>query len=198
MTVRLLLLDHRDPARAAQAIRAASVMGTIAMAPPWAQQADQTLADHGGFTLHDRIGDAPTSGYMVSLDKSTEEVHPASSITAEVIDAYRTKHASALAHPDVYLGAWVHEGKAYLDIPAHFTDLDKAMRAAADNDQIAVFDIGTGTEIITSDYYASRAASTRIFATRSQSSTEVATRIVDLSTALSRRARYLASRQEPK
>lgn len=152
MSVHLLLLDHRDPDGAVSALLDHYRQYHLAAVQDWGRQAMDDLVGHGGFSMHDHIGDAPTIGYMVSLDKADEQVEDLQDITPSDIQEYRDEHASALAHPDVYLGAWENDGKVYLDVSAHFDDLSKAMKAASSNDQLAVYDLGTGRSLMTSDY----------------------------------------------
>lgn len=104
---------------------------------------------HGGFTVRNHIGDGPVAGYMVSLNKSTERTHPDDSFDDADVERYRQEHAAELAAENAYLGAWHHDGKVYLDVAHHFPDVESAMRAAREHDQLAIYDLGHGVEIAT-------------------------------------------------
>ena len=111
------------------------------------------IAKDQGFTCKDHIGDGPTTGFMCSVSRGTEEAFPIADLTPEHIAAYRDKHADLLADPDTYLGGWVWEGKVYLDVSKHFDDKDQALAAAKANDQIGIYDIGSGQTVETASAY---------------------------------------------
>lgn len=113
------------------------------------------IAAHQGFSLNAHMQAAPSSGYMVSTTKNTEKVIDLSSLTADDIAEYRAEQANNLTAPNAYLGAWVYEGKVYLDVSRHESDLDQAIRLAKANDQLAIYDLATGNSIDTSGKTAS-------------------------------------------
>lgn len=110
------------------------------------------MARSGGFTLHDHIGDAPTTGYMVSLDKSTEDSLPISELTPEYVQAFADKHADKLKVPGNYFGGWLNsDGRFYLDISSHTPDLNQATKGAFGNKQLGIYDLTNGKTITTED-----------------------------------------------
>ena len=108
-------------------------------------------ARQGGFTLHDHVGDGPTSGYMVSMDKNTEDSRPMDELTPEVVQAFANKHAEALKSPTNYLGGWLDGGRFYLDISSHIPDLNQATNAAVRNKQLGIYDLNHGRTIDTDE-----------------------------------------------
>lgn len=109
------------------------------------------MARHGGFTLHDHVGDAPTSGYMVSRSKNTEDTMPMNKLTPEHISSYANAHTRELSDPNTYLGGWLDGKNFYLDISSHRPTIDRAAHDAANANQLAIYDLGKGTSINTPD-----------------------------------------------
>jgi len=105
----------------------------------------------GGFSIHDHIGDGPTTGYMVSMNKNTERDFAAKDLTADHIRQYQEDHADELSQAGYYFGAWHNpeDGRVYLDVSKNFKDKDEAMKAAKGADQIAIFDLSTFNSVVT-------------------------------------------------
>jgi hypothetical protein len=120
-----------------------------AVGTEWGKDAMHALTKDGGFTLHDHVGDGPKDGYMVSLNKDTEEVHDLSEFQREHLAAFRERHAQELADPRSYLGGWVHEGKVYLDVSHHEPDLNKAMDLARQHKQLGIYDVAGSRTVMT-------------------------------------------------
>ncbi|HZE15266.1 MAG TPA: hypothetical protein VE197_05880 [Mycobacterium sp.] len=100
-------------------------------------------ARRGGFSLHDRIGDAPRSGYMVSV--TSQNIKHISHINADHFRNFVMHHRHLLADPSNYLGGWLdNDGSLYTDISSHKPDFHVAVAKARDNDQLAIYDLGTG------------------------------------------------------
>jgi len=118
-------------------------------ADPFNRAALHAVASDGGFTVHDHMGDGPTSGYMVSLSKTSEKSIPLANLAAADITAYRTRYATALKRADCYLGAWVFEGNVYLDVSQHVGDRTHAIDLAHQRDQLGIFDLGSMSTIDT-------------------------------------------------
>lgn len=143
-----------DDEAAAAALRAHAQRGRTAMSQDqWGKEALHRLTSEQGFTVHDHFGDAPSSGYMVSTDKTREQVIPLHSVTAQDIASYRAQHAEALKHPNNYLGAWVEGDNAFLDVSTHVPELHQAMTLAKTHDQLGVFDLDNFDTIYTKDYW---------------------------------------------
>lgn len=117
----------------------------------WGKSVMHAVTKDQGFSFHNTIGDGPTSGYMVSTQKSSEHAIPIRDLTPEVLGDYRDVHQQELADPDNYLGGWVHKGKVYLDISRHVTDQGQAAALAKEHNQIGIYDLGAGQTMLTSD-----------------------------------------------
>jgi hypothetical protein len=111
------------------------------------------IISNEGFSVHSHFGDAPKTGYMVSRDGS-EKVIPVSSLTADDVAAFRSKYRTALTNPNTYLGAWVYEGKVFLDVSDHLQDKAEAIQLAYKNHQLAIFDLAAMDSIDTSHHNA--------------------------------------------
>ena len=108
-------------------------------------------AHAGGFTLHDHVGDAPTDGYMVSLDKHSEESMPIADLRPEMIEAFVGKHSENLAKKGNYLGGWLDRGRFYLDVSGHIPDLNRATGAAVRNKQLGIYDLSNKRTVDTDE-----------------------------------------------
>jgi hypothetical protein len=151
---RYVLLPHWDPQLAAEILHDhADAMGHPhqRLATPVADQGLVDLGRQGGFTLHDHVGDGPTSGYMVSRDKNTEQSMPIESLTPKLINDYVGKNNRALTDPNNYLGGWLDGKNFYLDVSHHRPTLDRAAADAVQAHQLAIYDLGHGTSINTPD-----------------------------------------------
>ena len=147
---RYVLLPHWDPQACVEILQdhAAQMGGRIATIDP---NGLIDLAQQGGFTLHDHVGDAPTDGYMVSLDKHTEQVQPLESLRPQHIADFVSKNARRLNDPHAYLGGWLDGKNFYLDVSVHRPSLDNAAHDAAMARQLAIYDLGRGRSINTPD-----------------------------------------------
>lgn len=147
---RYILLPHWDTDEAHRILmQHAQEMGhhtALQVTPELMEHAHQ-----GGFTLHDHVGDAPTDGYMVSLDKNTEHSMPIADLRPEHIQAFVDKHVDKLGQQGNYLGGWLDGGKFYLDISSHIPDLNRATGAAVRNKQLGIYDLGKGRTINTEE-----------------------------------------------
>lgn len=117
-----------------------------------------TKGEDAGFTVHDHVGDAPRTGFMVS-EAGAEEVHDLHEVARDprIIKEYYARHRQDLADPDRFFGAWVHEGKVFLDVSRHHHDEDDAHGTAHKNAQLAIYDIANGRSVPTrSPVHASR------------------------------------------
>jgi hypothetical protein len=102
------------------------------------------LQREGGFSVS-AAGRPPRSGVMVS-DVGAEHVveGPAS---ARDISTYVQRHARSLERQGTYVGAWVDEGRTYLDVSRRFPSQGQADIAIKANAQIAGFDVEAGSEV---------------------------------------------------
>lgn len=110
----------------------------------------QAHAMEGGFTHSSHAG-APTVGMMVSPYKALEQQYDASSFRKEDIRAFRQKNAAKLAEPAHFMGGWRDGDTIYLDVSIHAPTREVAKMIATSHNQLAVFDLETGSVIKTDD-----------------------------------------------
>ncbi len=103
----------------------------------FAHLADVVESGKDGFTYHLPTGTEPATGIMVAYG-ATQGSHSA--------PGFLRCLAHALAY-DGYLGGWYNaeEGLYYFDSCRRFEDLTEALLFAADNAQLAVYEIETST-----------------------------------------------------
>lgn len=108
----------------------------------------------GGMTVRHTPGDAPDSGYMVSL-KGTEHKIPLDELSGKSLMEFMNKwHDIINANPEHYMGGWKHGQDWYNDVSRRHDQnrgLVPAARDAFQNDQIALYDLGNDREINTEE-----------------------------------------------
>lgn len=106
------------------------------------------LRSNGGFSL-DKDNNAPTSGYMVSLEGLEVIVDNFDTLSEEDINKacewYRPQ--AQLKSESTYFGAWVDDNKLYLDLSLNIQDLDVAKAFGYANNQRAIYDVDNGESI---------------------------------------------------
>lgn len=131
-------------------------LGRFASAP--AGLAHATMRN-GGSTTNMRTGKSPKSGYMVVIDsdrgraidlpKGSKEERRAA--MRKEIEKYVSDNKDLLFNEKggKYMGTWLdtETGKLWLDVSTNFTDKGEAMRAAAKQGEIAIWDVSAGDEI---------------------------------------------------
>ncbi len=150
----LIRIHDTDPHHAVRHVFTHANMAHEASTDDWARDVEKAVKG-GGFTFHDAVGDAPSSGYMVSVAKSTEQKVPVSELDSRRVADYMAIHQQELKDPSNFLGAWVNRGMVYLDVSRHVDDRDEALRLAKEHQQLAIYDLGSGQEIFTSDHLGS-------------------------------------------
>lgn len=121
--------------------------------PVWVQSVADAIKG-GGFTFHDRPGDGPTSGYMVSTHPDREEIIPLDEMSPEDVAKFKENNVDLFqGHPENYLGGWANQDnhKFYLDVPQHDPRLWGAVDTALDNDELAIYDLGHNWDLPTED-----------------------------------------------
>jgi GNAT superfamily N-acetyltransferase len=106
-----------------------------------------------GFSLHQRTGQPPRGGFMVSLPGHTHQ-YPDSIMKdkhklAEALDKMLMDERETFSKPDVYLGGWVSDGMLWLDPSENVADRDEAVKTGQSRDQVAIWDVVGGREIDT-------------------------------------------------
>lgn len=119
----------------------------------------KVLADieaQGGTSLR-TSGVVPTTGIMVSYPPAAghsaviDMSAPKATIRARVAEFVQKQRDFVTDHADRYIGGWVDAGKLYLDVSRNFPPERRAAAIAAGrrNNQIAVFDLDTFSDIPT-------------------------------------------------
>lgn len=104
------------------------------------------LRDGGGFTHSLRHNSERDTGYAVATTGHEETFTGHAS--AANIASYARRHAKVLLHPKSHLGAWFNsdDGKTYLDVSHVHSNFNEALTQARKDNQIALYDLGTGNE----------------------------------------------------
>lgn len=103
---------------------------------------------NGGHTVQPYYGGkTPEGGYMVAL-KGHERIISVANFTSIEVAKYLEEHSKLLMeNPHLYLGTWVNEGQVYLDLSENIKDLDAALQAGREREQLAIFNISTFEEV---------------------------------------------------
>jgi hypothetical protein len=115
----------------------------------WSRDLMHAVTKDGGFTFHDHVGDGPSGGYMVSVDKHGEETVPIKDLTPGRVADYMSVHQQDLKDPHNYLGGWVYKGKVFLDVSRNVADRNEAMRLGDANSQLGIYDLNSGQTVLT-------------------------------------------------
>ena len=97
----------------------------------------------GGFTVHPKTLEAPTTGYMVGFGGSIP--WEKSEVDARVINNHL--YAAEERGGDRYYGGWVDGNLVYLEQAQRFEDRELALAAARERGEKAIYDLTTQTEI---------------------------------------------------
>lgn len=109
-----------------------------------------------GITVRHNVGDAPSSGFMVS--RPGEREISRSRLDPHEIRQFQQEHAEQLAEPDNYYGGWSAPRTTDEDQPGWYHDVSQnvhdprdAAEMALRNHQQAVYDLDRGEEVSTPD-----------------------------------------------
>lgn len=105
------------------------------------------LVAEGGFTYQPITKESPVDGYMVSPYKGRETVIDGTQISSRQLSQYVRRNSDLLQDPSNYMGGWVDGGKTYLDVSKRCTSFAEAMDTAINAQQIAFYDLKTGTTV---------------------------------------------------
>ena len=153
--VHFVLLDQSDPEEAYRQLLATGAKSLGHEAAPflpvneWDRDVMHSITKDHGFSFHDHPGDGPQSGYMVSVDRSSENVVPIWHLSSKYIADYMALHQAQLADPTNYLGGWVYKGNLYLDISKHVPDRQTALDLAKQHHQLGIYDLGDHETVMT-------------------------------------------------
>ena len=99
----------------------------------------EALKNNGG-SYNITTGESnPTDGYMVSLPNN-ELVINADDLCATVLSEYIINNANELSSGKSFVGSWIDNGKAYIDVSVKYTDLEEACYIGIISDQNAIYD----------------------------------------------------------
>lgn len=95
---------------------------------------------NGGGSYNITTGESnPTDGYMVSLPNN-ELVIDADDLCATVLTEYIINNAEELFSENSFVGLWIDNGKAYIDVSIRYNDIEAACYVGILNDQKAIYD----------------------------------------------------------
>jgi hypothetical protein len=99
----------------------------------------EVLKNNGG-SYNITTGESnPTDGYMVSLPNN-ELVIDADDLCATVLSEYIMTNIEELCSDKSFVGLWIDNGKAYIDVSVKYNDLETACYVGIINDQKAIYD----------------------------------------------------------
>jgi hypothetical protein len=100
----------------------------------------------GGTTMSLTRETVPLAGFAVSV-RDCEHVIPWSDVTSVDVGRYVETHHTLLTVPGYFLGAWLDDGRLYLDVTMIIEDRAHALDVARRNAQLAIFDLSTGETV---------------------------------------------------
>lgn len=104
----------------------------------------EKIIKNGGATLTSTLEDADLkNGYMVS-EVGAERVFGLDEV--EEIEKTLIEYAEKIT-TNQFVGAWLDDGKLYIDISRHYKSKKQALRVGADNKQLAIYDIANEESI---------------------------------------------------
>lgn len=105
-----------------------------------------TARQQGGCTVKLSDGSSPETGYMVAR-ADCEMTVPTRELDAKIVQRYISEYFAYLAEPKAFLGIWLNDGIAYLDVSYVFADKQSAINFARLNSQLAIYNVATGETI---------------------------------------------------
>lgn len=126
-------------------------IGTTSM--PGGAIAEEVRHSPEGFSVSMASGKSPHSGYMVAVNDHTHtfpaSVMDSDQALADAIDQMLMSEPGVFGQDGMYLGGWVHDGKLWLEPSRNIADRQQAEQLAAQDNQIAIWDVAGGQEIQT-------------------------------------------------
>ena len=99
----------------------------------------EVLKNNGG-SYNITTGESnPTDGYMVSLPNN-ELIIDADDLCATVLSEYIMTNIEELCSDKSFVGLWIDNGKAYLDVSVKYNDIETACYVGILSDQKAIYD----------------------------------------------------------
>ena len=82
----------------------------------------------------------PADGYMVSVPNNELVVDVRDLLETDVLSAYIINNANEFSSDKSFVGLWIDNGKAYLDVSIKYNDLEEACYIGIISDQKAIYD----------------------------------------------------------
>jgi hypothetical protein len=109
----------------------------------------QMLDKNGGFSYQPVAKSSPKDGFMISPYKDREKVLSAKVATSDDLYDYAVANSDLLSKADHHIGGWNDGDQTYLDVSVRYAERVKAMAAAEEHKQLAIFDVAKGETIYT-------------------------------------------------
>lgn len=115
-----------------------------------------------GFSIDIRTKTSPRDGFIAS-DQGAERVLDFAPLKASraslrtALKDYISDHAELLDNKGSFFGAWVEQGKLYLDVSRRYSSRSEGVRAGFKNDQKAIYDVVNDSYIYMKDEVDDRA-----------------------------------------
>ena len=120
-----------------------------------------------GFSIDIRTKQSAKDGFIAS-DVGAERVFDFAPLKAsrselrKVVKEYISDHAELLDNKGSFFGAWVDEGKLYLDVSRRYSSRSEGVRAGFKNEQKAIYDVVNDSYIYMKDEVDDRANKARV------------------------------------
>jgi hypothetical protein len=120
-----------------------------------------------GFTIDIRTKTSPRDGFIAS-DQGAERVLDFAPLRASraslrtALKDYISDHAELLDNKGSFFGAWVEQGKLYLDVSRRYSSRSEGVRAGFKNEQKAIYDVVNDSYIYMKDEVDDRANKARV------------------------------------
>lgn len=113
--------------------------------------AERVQAPDGGFTIDPRTEKDVDSGFAVAIYPDRSREIPHTDVTGTTIKDYAKSNEDLLTESGNMMGGW-HDpdsGSVWLDVSRVTSDKTEAISLAKEHNQIAIFDLGSGSSINT-------------------------------------------------
>ena len=116
------------------------------------------LRESGGASVNPN-GAPPAGGYMVALSGHERVIRvwelsgwgvDANRVVREVTRYVADHWATVAADPALYFGAWLDDGRLYLDVSERVADESAALSKAAVRNELAIYDVANGASVYVS------------------------------------------------
>lgn len=114
-----------------------------------ALKVDQLTRETGGATVDPVTLTSPTSGYAVAVKGFERVIDLKTFNVASVVLDFVRDHRSQLAPFGRYVGTWTRNDRLFIDVVRVESDLSTALEYAEANDELAIWDVENGVEILT-------------------------------------------------